>query len=410
MKTIIPAIVLLFLSLNQSTAQSDNWTLKTSPGEEISNVSFHRLEGDSLTIVQSGIERTIHVGLISWVEQHNNSSKVVNPMIGGLGLGAGLGFMVGTIIDANNSSGGPTSSNAGNNSMKTILTVAGGVVGLGIGAGLGSSARHHSYDLKSYTVEQKRTFFSSFIPVPESVAQVETQHGNIVYLKNGSVIKGTIVELMPDSIIRIQTADSSLFVFEMSDVQKITKNASSISVPTNTGRIELMGSSASASTSFGTKGTTELGGYFSYQHVTPVIDGSSEPSEDLLQIMPFIGHFVADGLEVGVNPFGITSLGGSGDATEVLLLGSVSYNVRSQSKSTPFLEGLLGYSSESSGEGSSASGLSWGFRGGIKYALTDKGLLNLSLEYLEVTTNPNGATNRYGTDQLSLAIGYTVWL
>ena len=46
---------------------------------------------------------------------------------------------------------------------------------------------------------------------------------DVLYLKNGSIIKGTIVEMIPDSTIRIQTADGSLFVYSMREVEKVLK-------------------------------------------------------------------------------------------------------------------------------------------------------------------------------------------
>lgn len=46
-----------------------------------------------------------------------------------------------------------------------------------------------------------------------------------VYLKNGSVIKGTIVEQVPNHSIKIQTADGSIFVYKMEEVEKMTKEA-----------------------------------------------------------------------------------------------------------------------------------------------------------------------------------------
>ena len=45
-----------------------------------------------------------------------------------------------------------------------------------------------------------------------------------VYLKNGSIIKGEIVEFYPDSLVKIETYDGSLFVFRMEEVIKILKD------------------------------------------------------------------------------------------------------------------------------------------------------------------------------------------
>ena len=46
---------------------------------------------------------------------------------------------------------------------------------------------------------------------------------DVVYLENGSVIRGTVVELTPGGEVKVQTADGSLFVFNMADVQRVVK-------------------------------------------------------------------------------------------------------------------------------------------------------------------------------------------
>jgi hypothetical protein len=49
---------------------------------------------------------------------------------------------------------------------------------------------------------------------------------DVVYLKNGSVIKGIIVEQVLGKSIKIQTRDGSLFVFKYEEVEKIGKQVS----------------------------------------------------------------------------------------------------------------------------------------------------------------------------------------
>ncbi|HUX38870.1 MAG TPA: hypothetical protein VMV44_13300 [Rectinemataceae bacterium] len=46
---------------------------------------------------------------------------------------------------------------------------------------------------------------------------------DVVYLKNGSVIRGMILEQVPDQSLKIRTADGSIFVFKMSEVDRIVK-------------------------------------------------------------------------------------------------------------------------------------------------------------------------------------------
>lgn len=57
----------------------------------------------------------------------------------------------------------------------------------------------------------------------ENVLNMSEEIRDVVYLKNGSIIRGTILEIIPDSTIRIQTGDGNVFVYPMGDVEKIVK-------------------------------------------------------------------------------------------------------------------------------------------------------------------------------------------
>jgi TM2 domain-containing membrane protein YozV len=45
----------------------------------------------------------------------------------------------------------------------------------------------------------------------------------VVYLKNGSIIHGTIIEQVPNQSLKIQTRDGNVFVYNMAEVEKFTK-------------------------------------------------------------------------------------------------------------------------------------------------------------------------------------------
>lgn len=51
----------------------------------------------------------------------------------------------------------------------------------------------------------------------------QTNDRDILSLKNGSIIKGRILELIPDKIVKIKTADGNIFVFPISEVERISK-------------------------------------------------------------------------------------------------------------------------------------------------------------------------------------------
>jgi hypothetical protein len=76
----------------------------------------------------------------------------------------------------------------------------------------------------------------------------QTVYRDVVYLKNGSVIKGTIVETIPEKSIKIETADGNLFVYNMSDIEKLTKEAIVAPVKESKPVIERLGNDNQRST------------------------------------------------------------------------------------------------------------------------------------------------------------------
>lgn len=46
---------------------------------------------------------------------------------------------------------------------------------------------------------------------------------DVVYLKNGSIIRGDIIEMVPDETVKITTMDGSMFVYDYKDVEKFAK-------------------------------------------------------------------------------------------------------------------------------------------------------------------------------------------
>ena len=46
-----------------------------------------------------------------------------------------------------------------------------------------------------------------------------------VYLKNGSVIKGDVVELLPDSLVKIEVADGSVYAFDYKEIERIIRDS-----------------------------------------------------------------------------------------------------------------------------------------------------------------------------------------
>lgn len=68
---------------------------------------------------------------------------------------------------------------------------------------------------------------SSFFLMAQNLTEV-------VYLKNGSIIRGTVIEQVPNESLKIQTADGSIFAYSMDEVLKITKEQAA--APTSTAK------------------------------------------------------------------------------------------------------------------------------------------------------------------------------
>src|SRR5205085_2634048 len=71
-----------------------------------------------------------------------------------------------------------------------------------------------------------KLLFSTLIlltAVSAAVAQNNLQ--DVVYLKNGQVLRGVIIEQVPGQSIKIETPSGSVFVFKMEEIDRISKEA-----------------------------------------------------------------------------------------------------------------------------------------------------------------------------------------
>lgn len=88
-----------------------------------------------------------------------------------------------------------------------------------IGAGLLRKFKR----INSEPVEEKETEIEKTKEEENKATTTTTTTRDVVYLKNGSIIKGELVEVIPDEQVKIKTSDGSLFVYKMSEVSKIEK-------------------------------------------------------------------------------------------------------------------------------------------------------------------------------------------
>jgi hypothetical protein len=55
----------------------------------------------------------------------------------------------------------------------------------------------------------------------------QSSEPDILYINDGSEVKGAIIELIPDKTVKIRTSDSCIYVYQMANVKKISMNPKS---------------------------------------------------------------------------------------------------------------------------------------------------------------------------------------
>lgn len=176
--------------------------------------------------------------------------------------------------------------------------------------------------------------------------------------------------------------------------------------------ILLVSTCSSQEKDFGKAGTVEIAGSVSFSSITPVSHGRTGEATTLLSLGPEIGYFVADGFEIGFNP-GISLIPGvsvitpsEGEGLTIMqLFAYPAYNFHTEgSPVSPFLQVPFGYTAMTSND-FTQSGFSWGVKGGLKVTIASHLLLTVYGQYLAMTFNPEGVTERYGFNFLSFGVG-----
>jgi hypothetical protein len=119
---------------------------------------------------------------------------------------------------------------------------------------------------------------------------------DVLYLKNGSIIRGTITEMVPNKTIKIKMADGSLFVYKMEEVEKFVKEENATVKPVFTKQKPEPTKEIKDSTLYITK---REGLYFDFKSGCGYM---INPSQFTVAITPIIGYKFSPyfGLGIGV--------------------------------------------------------------------------------------------------------------
>jgi hypothetical protein len=165
---------------------------------------------------------------------------------------------------------------------------------------------------------------------------------------------------------------------------------------------------------FAMAGTFEFGGSAAFSSNSQVVNGATADPTYSIALSPVAGYFVTEGLEIVVNPLSV-SYSWSGNITGLSLMpmAGLAYNFRANPRAFPYLEGVAGYAYNRVDNGTSTltrSGLAWAGRGGVKFLVTGTALVNIGLQYQQVTLKRDVDTERSGYNLFSASAGLTVWL
>jgi opacity protein-like surface antigen len=163
-----------------------------------------------------------------------------------------------------------------------------------------------------------------------------------------------------------------------------------------------------AQSKYATKGSWEIGGNVGLASVTPDSNGTATTSTLNINIMPFIGYFVADNMQIGFIPnIEVTSFRRTDFTFNLFVVPAYYFPIESQNL-YPYVHALAGYSEDLPDDGRQYKGLSWGVGGGIKIGMGSNCLLNVGLDYIQYTYNDSRSVNRNGYNNLSVSAGFTV--
>jgi hypothetical protein len=136
-----------------------------------------------------------------------------------------------------------------------------------------------------------------------------------------------------------------------------------------------------------------------------------------LTIQPYEGYFITDAFELGIIPSLTIYDLNSPTITEFGIYLAPSYNFNLQSNLFPFIEGRIGYNSQSvkyddeySEYDYDISGFAWGLRGGLKVQVGSSALINMAITYDQVNLNEDSDDDRNGTNTFGINAGFTIFL
>ncbi len=86
--------------------------------------------------------------------------------------------------------------------------------------------------INSFTIKKfALLLFCNFLFASILCAQNSDKNEDVIYFKNGNIIRGKIVEQIPEKYLRVEMHDGTLNMYDMKDIQRIAKEESTAPKP-----------------------------------------------------------------------------------------------------------------------------------------------------------------------------------
>lgn len=234
----------------------------------------------------------------------------------------------------------------------------------------------------------KKYLVLSLFLLSTTMAFSQSDYQDVIYLKDGSIIRGLIIEQVPNKSIKIETVIRNVFVYQMDQIEKITKE------PYLKSKNNILSNSGLTS---GYKGIIELG----YQIG---IDKNSYGFSDRLKLNIINGYQVNPFFSVGLG----TGLRYYSKGSDVLIpvFADLRTNLTDK-KISPFLSLGIGYSFDASNQ-FKGTGVIFNPSAGVTFKVSEKSSLNVGIDY-EIQ-NVNFSNYGYSGSENLNAIGINAGL
>ncbi|MGD1848981.1 MAG: hypothetical protein ACFB10_26615 [Salibacteraceae bacterium] len=230
----------------------------------------------------------------------------------------------------------------------------------------------------------------------KAVAQKDAQPlEDVVYLTNGSIIRGTMIELKINQFVKIEDRAGNIWVFAYDEVDKITKEARPVSAYSSN-RQRLLNISEHEGFYMGTALGMNLG---------DANDGVSYTSEVLGFLHVSMGYKLKNGLSFG----GVTGLEGWGTSA-IPLFADVRYQIF-KGPVSPFVYGQGGVIMPLDNFNSNGPSPGTGFGLGVRRMVGNRTAIDFNIGYrfqrLDVTYQDWWATRetRYDFNRVTVGLG-----